>query len=187
MGPLIPLQVGNTALIVFVSYFGSRVHRPRLIGCGAILVTLAGILMTVPHFISEPYRYDRTSPGKNRRGWAEGGHELPHYCTQGPLPGFQWSRWVQLPRTPIVPHTPPHCLLQLQPGWVLLAALGSGDRGVVLGQKAEALWVSLGEGLLVWCCFFLFFFEVEVDLGPGLCGSSRNICGIIITVSHTTY
>uniref|UniRef100_A0AAA9SAU6 Solute carrier organic anion transporter family member n=1 Tax=Bos taurus TaxID=9913 RepID=A0AAA9SAU6_BOVIN len=55
-------EVGNTALIVFVSYFGSRVHRPRLIGCGAILVTLAGILMTVPHFISEPYRYDRTSP-----------------------------------------------------------------------------------------------------------------------------
>ena len=75
---LMPLQVGNTALIVFVSYFGSRVHRPRLIGCGAILVTLAGILMTVPHFISEPYRYDHTSPGKNRRGWAEGGYELPH-------------------------------------------------------------------------------------------------------------
>nr|XP_010971446.1 solute carrier organic anion transporter family member 2B1 isoform X1 [Camelus bactrianus]XP_045364727.1 solute carrier organic anion transporter family member 2B1 isoform X1 [Camelus bactrianus] len=54
-------EVGNTALIVFVSYFGSRVHRPRLIGYGAILVTLAGVLMTVPHFISEPYRYDHTS------------------------------------------------------------------------------------------------------------------------------
>ena len=105
MGPLIPLQVGNTALIVFVSYFGSRVHRPRLIGCGAILVTLAGVLMTVPHFISEPYRYDHTSPGKNRRDWAKGGHELPHYCTQGPPPGFQRSRWAQLPRTPT---SPPH-------------------------------------------------------------------------------
>lgn len=70
MGHLVLLQVGNTALIVFVSYFGSRVHRPRMIGYGAILVALAGLLMTLPHFISEPYRYDSTSPGKSSRGWA---------------------------------------------------------------------------------------------------------------------
>lgn len=67
MGPFILSQVGNTALIVFVSYFGSRVHRPRLIGYGAILVALGALLMSLPHFISEPYRYDRTSPGKSRR------------------------------------------------------------------------------------------------------------------------
>nr|XP_045001997.1 solute carrier organic anion transporter family member 2B1 isoform X2 [Jaculus jaculus] len=56
-------EVGNTTLIVLVSYFGSRVHRPRMIGYGAVLVALAGLLMTVPHFISEPYHYDHSSPG----------------------------------------------------------------------------------------------------------------------------
>lgn len=55
-------EVGNVSLILFVSYFGSRVHRPRMIGYGAILVALAGLLMALPHFISEPYRYDHSSP-----------------------------------------------------------------------------------------------------------------------------
>uniref|UniRef100_A0A8C3U077 Solute carrier organic anion transporter family member n=1 Tax=Catharus ustulatus TaxID=91951 RepID=A0A8C3U077_CATUS len=53
-------EVGNTLLIVFVSYLGSRVHRPRLIGCGALLVSLAGFLMALPHFVTGPYEFDRS-------------------------------------------------------------------------------------------------------------------------------
>ncbi|NXI25983.1 SO2B1 protein, partial [Sterrhoptilus dennistouni] len=54
-------EVGNTLLIVFLSYLGSRVHRPRLIGCGALLVSLAGFLMALPHFLTGPYQYDQSS------------------------------------------------------------------------------------------------------------------------------
>uniref|UniRef100_A0A3Q3B933 Solute carrier organic anion transporter family member n=1 Tax=Kryptolebias marmoratus TaxID=37003 RepID=A0A3Q3B933_KRYMA len=50
-------EVGNTALIVFISFFGSRVHRPRYIGGGALLACLASLLMAMPHFLSEPYKY----------------------------------------------------------------------------------------------------------------------------------
>uniref|UniRef100_A0A8C6ZXU6 Solute carrier organic anion transporter family member 2B1 n=1 Tax=Nothoprocta perdicaria TaxID=30464 RepID=A0A8C6ZXU6_NOTPE len=53
-------EVGNTLLIVLLSYFGSRVHRPRFIGCGAILVSLAGFLMSLPHFITGRYKYDQS-------------------------------------------------------------------------------------------------------------------------------
>lgn len=59
-------EVGSVSLILFVSYFGSRVHRPRMIGCGAILVALAGLLMALPHFISEPYRYDNSPEDRSQ-------------------------------------------------------------------------------------------------------------------------
>ncbi|XP_030055848.1 solute carrier organic anion transporter family member 2B1 isoform X2 [Microcaecilia unicolor] len=53
-------EFGNTALIVFVSYVGSRVHRPRVIGCGALLVCAAGLLMSLPHFVVGKYEYDKS-------------------------------------------------------------------------------------------------------------------------------
>lgn len=55
-------EVGNTVLIVFVSFLGSRVHRPRFIGGGALLACLASLLMAMPHFLSGQYEYtDRIS------------------------------------------------------------------------------------------------------------------------------
>ncbi|XP_008294076.1 solute carrier organic anion transporter family member 2B1 [Stegastes partitus] len=50
-------EVGNTVLIVFVSFFGSRVHRPRFIGGGALLAGVASLLMATPHFLSGKYHY----------------------------------------------------------------------------------------------------------------------------------
>lgn len=63
-------EVGNTVLIVFVSFFGSRVHRPRFIGGGALLASFASLLMALPHLVNGPYEYtDRiSSPGDNTSG-----------------------------------------------------------------------------------------------------------------------
>ncbi|KAM6907632.1 solute carrier organic anion transporter family member 2B1 [Xenentodon cancila] len=59
-------EVGNTVLIVLVSFFGSRVHRPRYIGGGALLACLASLLMAMPHFLSGQYSYtDRISSSSN--------------------------------------------------------------------------------------------------------------------------
>ncbi|KAM9319744.1 solute carrier organic anion transporter family member 2B1 [Gastrophryne carolinensis] len=53
-------EIGNTVLIVFVSYFGCRVHRPRFIAFGALIVCAAGFIMCLPHFIMGQYEYDKS-------------------------------------------------------------------------------------------------------------------------------
>lgn len=43
------------ALIVFVTYLTERLHKPLLIGSGAVIFALGSYVFTLPHFLSSRY------------------------------------------------------------------------------------------------------------------------------------
>ncbi|XP_070763394.1 solute carrier organic anion transporter family member 3A1 [Enoplosus armatus] len=61
-------EIGNLALILFVSYFGAKAHRPRLIGCGGIVMALGALLSALPEFLTNQYEIGemwRTDMGRD--------------------------------------------------------------------------------------------------------------------------
>ncbi|XP_023574718.1 solute carrier organic anion transporter family member 1B1-like [Octodon degus] len=50
-------EIGNLLIIVFVSYFGSKLHRPKIIGIGCAVMGAGSILTALPHFFMGYYRY----------------------------------------------------------------------------------------------------------------------------------
>ncbi|XP_066478033.1 solute carrier organic anion transporter family member 2A1 isoform X1 [Tiliqua scincoides] len=83
-------EIGNVVLIIFVSYFGSRVHRPRIIGIGGLLLAIGAFLLTLPHFLSTPYEYIAAANTYNKSSSIR-----PEMCSNVPYECPKATRNVQ--------------------------------------------------------------------------------------------
>ncbi|XP_053892411.1 solute carrier organic anion transporter family member 1A5-like isoform X2 [Malaclemys terrapin pileata] len=59
-------EIGNLLVIAFVSYFGAKLHRPRIIALGCTVMSFGCLLISLPHFLMERYQYETAlSPLEN--------------------------------------------------------------------------------------------------------------------------
>ncbi|KAG9342337.1 hypothetical protein JZ751_016839 [Albula glossodonta] len=48
-------EIGNLLVMAFVSYFGAKLHRPKIIAIGCLLMSLGTFLCAMPHFLIGRY------------------------------------------------------------------------------------------------------------------------------------
>nr|AAI39696.1 Zgc:163027 protein [Danio rerio] len=53
-------EIGNLFVIAFVSYFGAKLHRPRLIAAGCLVMSAGSFITAMPHFFQGQYKYEST-------------------------------------------------------------------------------------------------------------------------------
>uniref|UniRef100_A0A8B9PEC4 Solute carrier organic anion transporter family member n=1 Tax=Apteryx owenii TaxID=8824 RepID=A0A8B9PEC4_APTOW len=52
-------EIGNLMVMVLVSYLGPKVHRPKVIAVGCLIMSLGAFLSVMPQFLMGRYNYER--------------------------------------------------------------------------------------------------------------------------------
>ncbi|KAL0962658.1 hypothetical protein UPYG_G00343470 [Umbra pygmaea] len=51
-------EIGNLLVIAFVSFFGAKLHRPKIIAIGCVLMAVGTFIIALPHFLIGRYKFE---------------------------------------------------------------------------------------------------------------------------------
>ncbi|XP_008307972.1 solute carrier organic anion transporter family member 1C1-like [Cynoglossus semilaevis] len=85
-------EIGNLLVIAFVSYFGAKLHRPKVIAVGCVLMSIGTFIIALPHFIIGRYEFETSVR------WIENSTLHPSPCSMG-LPA-EVKQGGKLPEAP---------------------------------------------------------------------------------------
>ncbi|KAJ8381911.1 hypothetical protein SKAU_G00026890 [Synaphobranchus kaupii] len=124
-------EIGNLLFLVAVSHFGAKLHRPRLIGAGCLLMAVGTGLIGLPHFFMGRYKFDTVI----QSAMNENGSISP--CLEHPKQPIT-QETLLIPSLDIDAVTPEHITLDINTGcvkdpqsymWVYVF-LGNALRGI---------------------------------------------------------
>lgn len=72
-------EIGNLLVIAFVSYFGAKLHRPKIIAIGCVLMSIGTFIIALPHFIIGRYEFETSVR------WVANSTRNPAPCPVGSL------------------------------------------------------------------------------------------------------
>ncbi|XP_031153151.1 solute carrier organic anion transporter family member 1C1-like isoform X1 [Sander lucioperca] len=87
-------EMGNLLVIAFVSYFGAKLHRPKIIAVGCVLMSIGTFIIALPHFIIGRYEFETSLR------WVVNSTLNPSPCPLGsPADLTQHGKLPQVPAT----------------------------------------------------------------------------------------
>uniref|UniRef100_A0A8C6WF87 Solute carrier organic anion transporter family member n=1 Tax=Neogobius melanostomus TaxID=47308 RepID=A0A8C6WF87_9GOBI len=81
-------EIGNLLVIAFVSYFGAKLHRPKIIAMGCVLMSIGTFIIALPHFIIGRYEFETSVR------WLGNATRNPAPCAVGCEGESNLSMWI---------------------------------------------------------------------------------------------
>ncbi|XP_054650140.1 solute carrier organic anion transporter family member 1C1 isoform X2 [Dunckerocampus dactyliophorus] len=86
-------EMGNLLVIAFVSYFGAKLHRPKIIAVGCVLMSVGTFIIALPHFITGRYEFESSAR------WDVNATLNLSPCPSGSTDVSQYSKLSEVPAT----------------------------------------------------------------------------------------